>query len=412
MIDPQRISIEDYTYQLPDDRIARYPLEQRDSSKLLIYKNGQIQESIYADIADHVPKNSLLIFNNTKVVEARLLFEKPNGSIIEIFFLEPDDVYKDITGAMLTTKSIVCKCLVGGAKKWKEPILEKKINAGERNIILYARRVNKIGNYFLIEFSWQPAEMSFAELLHIAGVMPLPPYLNRNAEDNDATSYQTIYAMKEGSVAAPTAGLHFTNDIFTALAQKHIETSFVTLHVGAGTFMPVKAKTMQGHDMHAEYIHVQKSTIELLLQYAAKTKIAVGTTSLRTLESLYWMGVKVYNNKDLNADDLFISQWEPYEMQSAEISLKESLHALLLWMQMNATNDIIARTQILIVPGYRLKVANAIITNFHQPKSTLLLLVAAIAGKNWKSIYEYALNKNFRFLSYGDGCLIWNDNMV
>jgi S-adenosylmethionine:tRNA ribosyltransferase-isomerase len=412
MTDPKKISIREYTYSLPDNRIASYPLAERDASKLLLYKDDVITEDVYKNIALHIPENSLLVFNNTKVVEARLLFQKPTGGVIEIFCLEPHEQYPDITTAMLQTGKVLWHCLVGGASKWKAgQVLEKKITTAGSDIMLQARYVEKRTDSFIIELSWLPTALSFAELLHHAGAIPLPPYIKRAAEESDTERYQTVYAQTDGSVAAPTAGLHFTETIFQSLKQKDIQTDFVTLHVGAGTFKPVKSETMLEHEMHAEYIDVSKSLIESILQNIGNNKIiAVGTTSLRALESLYWLGLKqsAIGSWQSEVDSLpFLSQWEAYEMTGKKIPVKEALQSLLDWMETNKLERLIAKTQILIAPGYSFKIADGLITNFHQPQSTLLLLVAALAGSDWKKMYDYALENEFRFLSYGDGTLLW-----
>lgn len=408
---PKDISIKDFTYSLPEEKIAVYPLAERDASRLLTYKDGTISEDTYKNISQHIPQDSLLVFNNSKVVEARLLFQKPTGGVIEIFCLEPGEQYADITAAMHQTGKVYWQCLVGGASKWKHgQVLEKNIRNGNDTITLQASYVEKKAGSFVIGLSWQPAHLSFAELLHHAGAIPLPPYLKREAEASDSDRYQTIYAHNEGSVAAPTAGLHFTESIFQSLADKNISTDYVTLHVGAGTFKPVKADTMAGHDMHSEFIDVQKELIEQLLLHLDTTIVAVGTTSMRTLESLYWLGVQSAAGS-LNAEEhLLVEQWEPYENEEANISVKESLAALLKWMGERDMKRIIARTQIIIAPGYKPRIVKGLITNFHQPQSTLLLLVAALVGNNWRQIYSYALQNGFRFLSYGDGCLLWADS--
>ncbi len=405
---PKNLSIHEFSYNLPDDKIARYPLKERDSSKLLVYKNGKIENSDYKNLHNFLPQNSLLVFNNTKVVEARLLFTKLTGAVIEIFCLEPDEQYRDITTAMLQKGKVLWKCLIGGASKWKHGMkLQKKIQHDNENIILEAAIVNRLTDCFVIELSWQPEALPFAEVLHLAGVIPLPPYLHRDTEDDDKERYQTIYAKQNGSVAAPTAGLHFTETVFNNLATKNIEKEFVTLHVGAGTFKPVKSETLSEHEMHAEFIDVPAETIEHLINYTDKTIVAVGTTSLRTIESLYWMGIKVSEKKDILPEQLSIQPWEPYESELKNVSAKEALTHLVDWMNKQGLYGIITKTQILIAPGYQLKIAKGIITNFHQPKSTLLLLIAAIVGSDWKKIYEYALENDYRFLSYGDGCLLW-----
>ncbi len=404
---PKDLSISDYTYVLPDDRIAKYPLAERDQSKLLIYREGTVTEDTYAHLTEHLPANSLLIFNNTKVVEARLLFQKVNGSIIEIFCLEPAEKYLDITTAMLQKEKVTWKCLVGGAKKWKEGPLTYTIRKHTGDIILTACKKEQLGNTYLIELSWNDTNLSFAEILHDAGVTPLPPYLNRSAEDADKERYQTVYARYDGSVAAPTAGLHFTDTLLQALVQKNILHSFVTLHVGAGTFKPVTAATMQAHEMHAEFIEVDLSFIVGLLTNNARTIVAVGTTSLRTIESLYWMGVKTMRDPAITPGSLPVTQWEPYELADRNMNRDEALRSLLTWMQKRELKQLITKTQIIIAPGYRFRVAEGLITNFHQPQSTLLLLVAAFIGNDWRKVYAHALTNGFRFLSYGDGSLLW-----
>lgn len=444
---PSLLHIADFTYELPEHKIARYPLEQRDQSKLLIWGSSQnlmgaghgsevlesdfapIRENIYANIADELPSGSLLVFNNTKVVEARLLFQKPTGGLIELFCLEPADQYEDITTAMLQKGSVQWKCLVGGAKKWKEGAVQLTVEAplggdgvavGGEGLRIEATKVAALPDCFLIEFRWEPAGLSFAEVLHLAGDIPLPPYLNRATEEADKERYQTIYAKHDGSVAAPTAGLHFTESVFSKLSEKNILKEYVTLHVGAGTFKPVKAEQMKDHEMHAEFIDVTLETIEQLLAHVEKGIIAVGTTSLRTLESLYWIGVKTIRNPAIASANLHVTQWEPYvsagetaENKSGQKNIPKeytataSLQSLLQWMQKNNASRIITKTQIIIAPGYSFKIIRALITNFHQPQSTLLLLVSAIVGENWKKIYQYALANEYRFLSYGDGSILW-----
>ena len=406
MKDPRTLSIKDFTYHLPEEKIANYPLPDRDASKLLIYKAGNISEDIYRNIADHIPEDSLLIFNDTKVVEARLLFQKATGGIIEIFCLEPDDQYPDITTAMHQYEKVFWKCFIGGASKWKKnQLLEKKIELADRIMILTAKYIDKKADSFKIELSWNDPQISFSEMLHLGGNIPLPPYIKRNVEADDSVRYQTIYAHHDGSVAAPTAGLHFTDTIFEKLIEKNIQKDFVTLHVGAGTFKPVKSDLMEGHEMHEEYFLVKKSIIINLINHADKNIIAVGTTSLRTIESLYWLGVKLSLDSGLNTIEL--TQWEAYELDKHKISIIDSLQSLLSWMEKNKMDQLAAKTQIIIAPGYKFRMVNGLITNFHQPQSTLILLVAAVAGNNWKEIYTYALNRNFRFLSYGDGSLLW-----
>jgi S-adenosylmethionine:tRNA ribosyltransferase-isomerase len=421
---PKNIFIKDYTYDLPEEKIARYPLAERDASKLLIYKEGKITEDIYRNIDAHLPENSLLVFNNTKVVEARLLFQKHSGGSIEIFCLEPHEQYGDITSAMLLQGKVLWKCLVGGASKWKRgQVLEKRIITTGNEIILSATYIEKRADHFIIELSWTPGKMCFAELLHYAGAIPLPPYIKREAESSDAERYQTIYANHDGSVAAPTAGLHFTESIFDKLKKKNIQTDFVTLHVGAGTFKPVKSETIGEHEMHAEFIDVSKETIEHILKNLNNPIVAVGTTSLRTIESLYWLGVKarkpepdiyrVCSGAALSEQSFgVLSQWEAYKLAVYNISPAEALNALIEWMDKKKLSRLITKTQILIAPEYKAKILNGLITNFHQPNSTLLLLVAALIGDDpiaigWRKVYDHALQNDFRFLSYGDGSLLW-----
>ncbi len=419
MTDVKHISIKDYTYTLPDDRIALHPAADRDASKLLIYKNGLITEDIYRNIADHLPENSLLIFNNTKVIKARIRFQKPTGGTIEIFCLEPYEAINEYSTIMNKKESVRWKCMIGGASKWKGGWLESVVRSRESgagttdsrlpatDLLLKARLIEKLPDAYVVEFSWEPADLSFAEVIAQAGDIPLPPYIKRNTDDIDSERYQTIYARDEGSVAAPTAGLHFTKEIFERLSNKNILTDFVTLHVGAGTFKPVKAATMQEHEMHAEWIEVSDELIDQLIANIEKPIIAVGTTSSRTLESLYWMGVKAI--LDPTITQIQLGQWEIYEapLANTTITAKESLLALSTWMKQNHLNKLFTQTQLLIAPGYSFKIINALVTNFHQPQSTLLLLVAAAVGEDWRKIYDYALQHEFRFLSYGDGSLLF-----
>ncbi len=407
MLHPKYLSIIDYTYPLPEHRIAKYPLPIRDQSKLLIYKNGFIESDTYANIADHLPAKSFLVFNNTKVIEARLLFQKSNGSTIEIFCLEPDKRYPDITTAMLQKEKVWWRCLIGGAKKWKEGPLSILVQTKTISFTLTAQKKEQLSDSYLVEFTWNQASLSFAEVLHYAGLIPLPPYLQRPANESDKERYQTIYASMDGSVAAPTAGLHFTDSLFSKLKEKSIHYDFVTLHVGAGTFKPVKAATMDLHEMHAEFIEVTTDFIDSLRTKTSQSIIPVGTTSLRTVESLYWLGLKTFLNPSISPDALLVHQWDPYEPDQIEITKEESLKALSDWLHKQNRKQLITQTQIIIAPGYRFRIADALITNFHQPQSTLLLLVAAAIGDDWKKIYNYALENDFRFLSYGDGSLIW-----
>ena len=402
---PKDISIESYNYDLSDDKIALHPLAQRDASKLLLYKNGIIEETVFSTIAEHLPENSLLVFNNSKVINARIKFVKESGSTIEIFCLEPYGTITEYNTVMQSKATVQWKCLVGGAAKWKEVFLQKEISIAGEKIILTAKKIQQITEAYIIEFAWQPAQYAFAAIIEAAGFVPLPPYIKRQTDNNDTSRYQTIYAANDGSVAAPTAGLHFSENIFTQLATKNIQKAYVTLHVGAGTFKPVKAATMQQHEMHAEYIDVQLETIQNIKNNLGKIT-AVGTTSLRTIETLYWIALKIIQNK--NTTNVEITQWDAYNYTNAEIvPASLALENLIQWMQKNNLENIFTKTQILIAPGYTFKIANMLVTNFHQPKSTLLLLVAAAIGSDWKKMYDHALENDFRFLSYGDGNLIY-----
>ena len=405
-MNPRSISVNDYDYYLPDDRIALHPLTERDASKLLVYKNGVIAETVFSAIDNYLPSHSLLVFNNSKVINARIKFIKTSGAVIEIFCLEPYGDVKNYNSIMAATNKVQWKCFVGGAAKWKDEILQKEIEVAGEKIILYAKKINKITEAFIVELFWEPTGFCFAEIIEAAGKVPLPPYIKRNTDSDDSSRYQTIFAAHDGSVAAPTAGLHFSPAIFEKLAKKNIEKTFVTLHVGAGTFKPVKAETMQEHEMHAEYIDVDIDTIEKLKNNIGNIT-AVGTTSLRTLESLYWMGVKVHMNSTIANPEIL--QWDVYksDMTAANHSTLEALNFLTDWMNLHNKNTLFTRTQILIVPGYKFRLANMLVTNFHQPRSTLLLLVAAAIGNDWKKMYDYAMKNDFRFLSYGDGNLLF-----
>jgi S-adenosylmethionine:tRNA ribosyltransferase-isomerase len=408
---PKNLSIEDFDYDLPEERIAVYPLSQRDQSKLLIYKNGLISEDIYRHIADYLPEKSFLVFNDTKVIKARILFEKTTGAVIEIFCLEPHEKINDYAVVLQQKNSTKWKCMIGGAGKWKEKFLEKKFSISEKEITLKASLVEKLSDAYVVELSWQPGNYCFAEIIEHAGQTPLPPYIKRKAEESDAQKYQTIYSHYEGSVAAPTAGLHFTKEIFSSLSRKNIDIGFVTLHVGAGTFKPVKSENMEGHEMHAEWIDVSAKFIIQLIKNISSDIFCVGTTSVRTIESLYWMGLKTFINPNIEFEKLKINQWEVYEdeLSKTKLGAKESLTSLLNYLLVKKTERLFIQTQIIIAPGYFFKITKGIVTNFHQPKSTLLLLVAAMIGEKWKEMYDYALKNNFRFLSYGDGCLIYKN---
>jgi len=430
MMKREKLPIEAFDYDLPDERIAYTPAKDRAESKLLVWDKELIAESNYAAIANFIPENSTLLFNNSKVIAARIFFEKNkiNDSIttsskesqIEIFCLEPSINYSPVAMAMQATQKVEWVCLVGGAKKWKEGLLEKKIILQGKTISVFAKKIATNDGKFLIEFSWVE-DFHFSEIIEHIGNIPLPPYIQRATNTEDKERYQTTYAKEEGSVAAPTAGLHFNEKIFQSLAAKKINCQFLSLHVGAGTFLPVKTAHIDDHPMHAEFFEVPKSVIEFLLNKAIQKEqeeksgpvIAVGTTSLRTIESLYWLGVKLIQLKNTKGEikipglDLKLLQWDAYELHPFETSNKEALSTLLTWMEANQMSSLITSTQLMIVPGYTFKLCNGLVTNFHQPKSTLLLIIAAITGEKWKSIYQHAIQHDYRFLSYGDGSLFW-----
>ncbi len=392
----KQINISDYNYELPDERIAKFPLEKRDSSKLLTYISGSVETNVFSSLPEILPANSCLVFNNTRVIQARLEFFKSTGSRIEIFCLEPQDP-SSYELSLSSTQSCVWKCMVGNLKKWKGEVLKKEI--GSDDLVLEAERLETNGNTSFIKFSWNNG-VSFAEVLDLLGELPIPPYLNRKTQESDKTTYQTVYSKVKGSVAAPTAGLHFTPEVISALHGKGIKTMELTLHVGAGTFQPVKAEEIGGHAMHAEKIEVSREFIENLIVNLGNI-VAVGTTSVRTLESLYYLGVQLHSGDT----KLLVNQWEPYENKS-QLSPKESLQAILNYMEQSGSNTLYATTQIMIVPGYKFNIVNVLITNFHQPKSTLLLLLAAFIGEKWRELYKYALENDYRFLSYGDSSVL------
>ncbi len=399
-IKPDKIFIEEYNYDLPGQRIANFPLAERDRSKLLVYEKGVIKDEEFLNLSNYLPENAALVLNNTKVIEARIYFQKESGGVIEIFCLEPTT---PVEQAMRETKTAQWQCLVGGASKWKHGlVLQKILHVKDNEIILSARYISKQEDAFIIEFSWT-GNVAFSDILFAAGNIPLPPYIKRKAEKEDAERYQTVFARHKGSVAAPTAALHFTENVFNSLTNKHIHPLYVTLHVGAGTFKPVKTETISEHQMHGESFAVTRSLIQALLE--TEKIIAVGTTALRTLESLHWLGVKIINGQD----DLILEQWDAYNL-NATITYKESLAALLAYVNKKGEEQLHCRTSLLIVPGYKFKSAQALITNFHQPKSTLLLLVAAFIGADWKQVYNHALQNNYRFLSYGDSSLLWRND--
>lgn len=398
---PKGIAIEEYDYALPNERIAKFPLANRDESKLLVYKNDRFEESVFNRLPDYLADDTLLVFNNTKVIHARLFFRKETGSLIEIFCLEPHDMA--ISSAFEQRQHSTWLCFVGNNKKWKNGRLSRSITIDGKDVTLTVDRKCAVSNAWVVDFEWNDSEMSFAHIIEHFGVIPLPPYLNREAVDSDKQRYQTVYAKHEGSVAAPTAGLHFSTSVFDNLESKGIAKEFVTLHVGAGTFKPVDSATIGNHEMHIEKVEVSKQNIIHLLEYVSKTIIPVGTTSVRTLESVYWFGVKL--GIDATIEQMHISQWEPYELADYALSAEDALHNVLDFMDRNAIDTLYGDTQLMIAPGYKYRLVKGIITNFHQPKSTLLLLVSALIGDKWKEGYNYALQHDFRFLSYGDSCL-------
>lgn len=399
MNDPRHIHISDYNYPLPDERIAKFPIAQRDHSKLLVYRHGEVSEDHFYNLPDYLPEGALMVFNNTKVIQARLHFRKATGALIEIFLLEPAEP-TDYEQMFQTTGHCAWYCLIGNAKKWKDGIL--KLMSDDIN--LRAEKGFLHGTSYRVDFEWSGG-LSFAELIDRIGELPIPPYLNRETQESDKTTYQTVYSKIKGSVAAPTAGLHFTPEVLSALDAHGIDREELTLHVGAGTFKPVKSEEIEGHEMHTETISVRRETIQKLINHGGQA-IAVGTTSVRTLESLYYMGLKTIANPDITETGLHVSQWEPYNVQSSAFDSLDSLTSLLNWMDRHHLTVLHSSTQIIIAPGYDYKIVKTLVTNFHQPQSTLLLLVSAFVHGDWRKIYDYALTHDFRFLSYGDSSLL------
>ncbi|MCM1532619.1 MAG: S-adenosylmethionine:tRNA ribosyltransferase-isomerase [Bacteroides sp.] len=422
----RNLRIEDYSYPLPDERIALYPLAERDASKLLVYRGGEPEVSVFRNIGSFLPESALLVFNDTRVVHARLVFCKEQagagkGARIEIFCLEPT-LPAEIATAFAASGSCRFKCLIGNNKRWKEGALrmEFPIEAADgmptgRMGVLQARKTASFEDCFEVEFSWDPAHLSFAQVLEQAGKVPLPPYIHRQAEESDKTRYQTVFARFDGSVAAPTAGLHFTPQVLQGLKEAGIEQDFITLHVGAGTFRPVKAELIGGHAMHYEHILATEGLVRHLLDAlkGGKPVVPVGTTSMRSLESLYWIGLKLLENafpatENVTEPVFEVHQWEAYEVFAGarqRISAEAALEALLAYMEKNRVRRIHGHTALMIAPGYEFALCKGIVTNFHQPQSTLLLLVSALIGPVWRNLYNFALNNGFRFLSYGDSCL-------
>lgn len=399
------ISIKDYSYDLPETRIAKFPVNPRDTSKLLLYRDGRISSDIFRNLPDYLPEHSLLIYNNTRVIRARLFFHKETGAQIEIFCLEPLTP-ADYAQNFQAQGSCEWLCLVGNLKKWKGGSLSRSLTVEDQEVVFSAECLGQHDKAQRIRFSWTPAQVAFGDLLEAAGQIPIPPYLNRESQQSDEQSYQTVYSRIEGSVAAPTAGLHFTPEVLQNIDDRHIGRREVTLHVSASTFQPVKSEQMDGHPMHLEFISVEAALIQELIDCEERVT-AVGTTSVRTLESLYWFGVHCLEQPEApEAPEAWtLDQWYPYQPHK-NYSTPDALRALLAYLRANGEEVFTAATRLLIAPGYRFKVVSDIITNFHQPQSTLLLLVSAYVGQDWRKIYDYALANDFRFLSYGDSSLL------
>ena len=409
-MDPRQISILDYTYELPNERIAAFPLPERDASRLLVYRDGLVTDRFFRDLPSLLESGAMLVVNNTRVVEARMLFDTDTGARVEVFYLEPAGM--DVVQGMAACGQLRVKALVGNAKKWKEGILIRELTfENGQQVRLEVAHVEKTADYMVLELTWSDPALPFADLLQAAGNMPLPPYIKREVQTSDAERYQTVYALQQGSVAAPTAGLHFTKRVLQQLEAKGVQTAQLTLHVGAGTFRPVKAETMQEHDMHAEYIDVEVGLIrKLALEADPEKTIAVGTTSLRTLESLYWLGVRLLREPGTGIGQGLTDQWYPYD-QPSDIPPQKALEALYKHLEATGVTRLFAQTKLLIAPGYKVRMVGGLITNFHQPQSTLLLLVAAFAGDGWRQVYHHALENNYRFLSYGDSSLWWRSSI-
>ena len=404
-MDTKHIQIKDFNYNLPDERIAKFPLAKRDNSKLLIYRHGEVTEDVFHNIAQYLPKGALMVFNNTKVIQARLHFRKETGALIEVFLLEPY-MPADYEQMFQTTGHCSWLCMIGNLKKWKEGTLKRTFDVKGKEVTLVAERKEDVHKSYRVDFSWDASDVSWAELLDAVGELPIPPYLNRETQESDKTTYQTVYSKIKGSVAAPTAGLHFTPEVLADIDRHGIDREELTLHVGAGTFKPVKSEEIQDHEMHTEYICVHRQTLEKLIRHEAKA-IAVGTTSVRTLESLYYIGVKLEKTLDLSEEELHVCQWEPYENAVAKpITPIKAIENILAYLDKHGLSALHASTQIIIAPGYEYNIVKMLVTNFHQPQSTLLLLVSAFVHGDWRKIYDYALAHDFRFLSYGDSSLL------
>ena len=404
--DPKHIRISEFNYPLPDERIAKFPLPVRDQSKLLLYRHGEVTEDIFTSLPDYLPANSLMIFNNTKVIQARLHFHKETGALIEVFCLEPVQP-NDYALNFQQTEHAAWLCMIGNLKKWKEGALKREITVKGKPLTLTAERGACHGTSHWVDFRWNNPEITFADILEVFGELPIPPYLNRETQESDKETYQTVYSKIKGSVAAPTAGLHFTPRVLDALREKGVALEELTLHVGAGTFKPVKSEEIEGHEMHTEYISVNRSTLEKLVAHEGKA-LAVGTTSVRTLESLYHIGVTLLHNPNATEEDLHVKQWQPYEtaLETAATPAVDALQAIIAYLDRHHMETLHSSTQIIIAPGYEYRIVKAMVTNFHQPQSTLLLLVSAFLHGDWRKIYDYALAHDFRFLSYGDSSLL------
>jgi len=402
MIVPGTIKIDDYNYSLPDDRIAKFPLEKREMSKLLFQKGSLVEERKFTELSGLLPENTLLVFNETKVVNARLIFKKSTGATIEIFCLEPVEPVNDFQLAYEQKSPVVWKCFIGNAKRWKSGSLELKFDINGKSLTLFAEKKEQLSEGYLVKFSWDKVDVTFLDIISNVGFIPIPPYLNRKANDQDSIRYQTVYAQYEGSVAAPTAGLHFTPGIIKELKNNGVETTKLTLHVGAGTFKPVVSETIANHEMHTEKVVVSLMSLKKILEKLVNPIIPVGTTSMRTVESLFWMAVKL----NAGVGEFVVEQWDPYELKvETGFGARQALSLLIKYLEVNNLTELKGETRLMIAPGYKFRIATGLITNFHQPKSTLLLLVSALIGKSWKDAYNFALANNFRFLSYGDSCL-------
>lgn len=405
MEDPKHIHISEFNYPLPDERIAKFPLPVRDQSKLLVYSHGQVSEDVFTSLPNYLPQGSLMVFNNTKVIQARLHFRKETGALIEVFCLEPIEP-NDYALNFQQTGHAAWLCMIGNLKKWKEGILRREMTVKGQPVVLTAERGECRGTSHWVDFRWNNPAITFADILECFGELPIPPYLNRETQESDKETYQTVYSKIKGSVAAPTAGLHFTPRVLDSLRQKGVDLAELTLHVGAGTFKPVKSEEIAGHEMHTEYISVSRSLLQQLIDHGGQA-IAVGTTSVRTLESLYHIGVSLLAHPDGSDDALHVSQWQPYEAQPVvPVSSVDALQAVLDYQDRHGMEALHTSTQIIIAPGYDYHIVKAMVTNFHQPQSTLLLLVSAFVHGDWRTIYDYALAHDFRFLSYGDSSLL------